>query len=100
MDYDALDMPHLRRQIGLVAQHVLLRSGTIWDNLVFGNDDIAAAEALETSRIAGVHDFVEMLPKGYETPVERAATPAFLRVEAATGHRPRADAAACRPDLR
>jgi len=69
VEYDTLDLVELRRNIGLVAQHVLLWPGTIWENLVYGNEGVQDAEAREVSRLAGVQDFVETLPKGYDTVV-------------------------------
>ena len=99
VDYEALDIQHLRRQIGLVAQHALLRSGTIWDNLVFGNEDITAAEALNPAAFRASTTLSRCCRRATRRRV-REQHPALRRAEAATGYRPSADAAACRPDLR
>jgi ABC-type multidrug transport system fused ATPase/permease subunit len=59
----------LRSQMGLVAQDPFLFAGTIADNIRFGNrgSDKPAIEA--AARMANVHEFVEMLPEGYDTAI-------------------------------
>ena len=57
----------LRRRIGYVSQSTLLLSGTIMDNLRYGNPD-APREAVErAAETAGIADFIAGLPQGYET---------------------------------
>lgn len=62
----------LRRKIGLVPQQVELFSGTIADNIRWGDalaDDAAVREA---ARIAQAAEFIERMPEGYASPVERS----------------------------
>jgi ABC-type multidrug transport system fused ATPase/permease subunit len=65
----------LRSQLGIVPQESFLFSGTIRDNIAFGADDDAPAEAIEeAARAVGAHEFIERLPDGYDTEVgERGA---------------------------
>jgi len=65
----------LREQISLVLQESLLFSGTIRENLVFGQPDATDEEVVAAARAAHADEFIQRLPEGYETPVaERANT--------------------------
>ncbi len=59
----------LRQRIGYVAQSTLLLSGTILDNLRYGNPDATQAAVERAARVAGIHDFIARLPEGYDAPV-------------------------------
>jgi len=63
------ELASLRQRIGYVSQSTLLLSGTILDNLRYGNPDAAQAQVEQACRTAGIHDFVAGLPEGYESPV-------------------------------
>ncbi|MFN2269414.1 MAG: ABC transporter ATP-binding protein [Anaerolineae bacterium] len=63
------ELASLRQRIGYVSQSTLLLSGTILDNLCYGNPDAAQAQVEQACRTAGIHDFVASLPEGYESPV-------------------------------
>jgi subfamily B ATP-binding cassette protein MsbA len=67
--YDArdLNLRSLRSQIGMVAQETLLFSGTARENLMYGRPDASEDEMIEAARAARVHEFIEMLPEGYDT---------------------------------
>jgi ABC-type multidrug transport system fused ATPase/permease subunit len=57
----------LREQIAIVLQDPLLMSGTISDNIRYGRLDASEAEVLAAAKAAYVDDFVQKLPRGYET---------------------------------
>lgn len=57
----------LRDQISMVLQEPLLFSGTIADNILYGRLDASMDDVQAAARAAGAHDFIERLPKGYET---------------------------------
>ena len=61
--------PALRGAFGLVMQDVRLFSGTIAENLRWGNPDATQEDLERAARIAQAHDFIMALPKGYETDV-------------------------------
>ena len=61
----------LRGQIGMVLQKNTLFSGTIRDNLRWGNPDATEEEIIEVSKAAQAHDFVSSFPNGYDTWVEQ-----------------------------
>jgi ATP-binding cassette subfamily B protein len=65
----------LRKQIGVVLQDVFLFSGTIRENIAFGKPDASMDEIVQAAKSARIHEFIESLPYGYETPVgERGVT--------------------------
>lgn len=57
----------LRRQIGLVLQETWLFKGTVQDNIAYAKDDATLEEVMEAAKSAYVDDFIEKLPKGYQT---------------------------------
>lgn len=68
-DVDIRDMTRfsLRKNIGIVAQDVFLFSGTIYDNIIYGNFDATMDEVIEASKKANIHDFIMSLDDGYNT---------------------------------
>lgn len=65
----------LREQISLVLQDSLLLSGTIRDNITFGQADATDEEISTAARIANADEFIRRLPEGYDTRVgERGTT--------------------------
>ncbi len=65
----------LRSQVGIVLQHTFLFGASIRENISYGRPDAGMDEVIRCARIAQLHDFVQSLPLGYETPVgERGVT--------------------------
>jgi ABC-type multidrug transport system fused ATPase/permease subunit len=52
-----------------VSQKTLLLSGTIMDNLRYGNPEASQEQVIQASKAAGIHDFIAGLPEGYDAPV-------------------------------
>jgi ABC-type multidrug transport system fused ATPase/permease subunit len=67
--YDRLDLPTLRRQIGVVMQHPELFAGTVIENITYGEPEASLAEVREAARLALADGFIEALPQGYDTPI-------------------------------
>jgi ABC-type multidrug transport system fused ATPase/permease subunit len=59
----------LRSQLGVVPQEGFLFSGTIRDNIAFGNPDAGDEEVRAAARAVGAHEFIERLPEAYDTEV-------------------------------
>lgn len=57
----------LRRQIGIVPQENLLFSGTIAQNIAFGQTEFNLKDVQEAAEIANAHQFITQLPEGYQT---------------------------------
>ena len=69
MDVRKVRLADLRRYIGIVPQETFLFSATVRENIAFGRPDASQAEIEAVARQAQAHDFIMMLPKGYETRV-------------------------------
>ncbi len=57
----------LRSQVGVVLQEPFLFSGSIRQNIAFGNPDLGMAKIVEAARLAAIHDEIAAMPMGYET---------------------------------
>lgn len=57
----------LRRSIGMVLQDVFLFTGTIKENIKYGNPNATDEDVINACKLANAHDFIMMLPNGYDT---------------------------------
>jgi ABC-type multidrug transport system fused ATPase/permease subunit len=73
VDVRSVTQSSLHRQIGLVPQDSFLFSGTIADNIRFGNPDASAEAVEQAARLANAHDFIAAKPDGYQTRVQESA---------------------------
>lgn len=73
MDLRDIDLDHLRANIGVVPQENFLFSGTIRDNISAARPNASFDKIVEMAQLAGAEEFIERLPKGYETVVEEGA---------------------------
>jgi len=71
VDVRRYDMESLRDQVSVVLQKNTLFSGTILDNLRWGNPDATDEECMEVCRAACADEFIDRLPDGYHTRIER-----------------------------
>jgi subfamily B ATP-binding cassette protein MsbA len=70
--WDGIDLTEarissLRNQIALVTQETVLFNDTVRHNIAYGRPEAAEAEIVEAARIAFAHDFIQEMPKGYDT---------------------------------
>ncbi len=57
----------LRRSLGVVLQETNLFTGTVMENIRYGKLDATDEECIQAAKLANAHDFIERLPKGYQT---------------------------------
>ena len=69
IDLRELSLADLRRSIVMIPQEGFLFSGTIRENILFGQPDATDEEVVRACTRLGIHDFVMSLPGGYDTPV-------------------------------
>ncbi|MFB1083137.1 ABC transporter ATP-binding protein [Jeotgalibacillus sp. JSM ZJ347] len=62
-----MTLKHLRNQIGFVPQEAMLFTGTIQENIKWGNEHATFEEVQEAAKRAQIHDTIMSLPKQYET---------------------------------
>jgi ATP-binding cassette, subfamily B, bacterial len=67
--YDQLDLPALRRDVGVVMQRPSLFAGTIAENIGYGHTGISRDDIEAASRLALAHEFIVALPHGYDTEI-------------------------------
>lgn len=70
--YDDIDIKDikkddLRKTLGIVLQDTHLFTGTIKDNIRFGDPKATDEEVIKAAKIANAHSFIKRLPKGYDT---------------------------------
>lgn len=66
-DIRDIDTASIRNQIGYVPQEIFLFSGTIRENITLHNPSASFEEIIEAAKKSGAHDFIEKLPKRYDT---------------------------------
>ena len=74
VDVREYDIEALRNSVAMVLQKNLLFSGTIKENLRWGNENATDEELIEACRLAQADDFVRAFPDGYDTKIEQGGT--------------------------
>jgi len=74
--YDSreIDLVHLRTSTGVVLQDNFLFRGTVRENIAAAKPDASIEEIMEVARIAGAEEFIERLPRGFDTMLEENAS--------------------------
>jgi ATP-binding cassette subfamily B protein len=68
-DVREIDIDILRSAISIVLQETILFSGTIKENILWGNEFATDEEVIEIAKIAQAHDFIMSFPDGYDTQI-------------------------------
>lgn len=68
-DIKGLTQESLRKAVGMVLQDNFLFSGSVRDNILFGNPNASEKEIISAAQAANAHDFIDQLPQGYDTEV-------------------------------
>ena len=66
-DVRDVTLASLRSQIGIVTQETVLFNDTLRNNIAYGQPHVSQKEVEEAARAALAHDFIQVLPEGYET---------------------------------
>lgn len=74
MDLREIDLQHLRTNIGVVAQENFLFSGSIRENIGIAKPHATFSEIVRVAQLAGAEEFIERLPRGYDTQLSEGAT--------------------------
>ncbi len=73
-DVREYDLDTLRGSVAMVLQKNLLFSGSIKDNLRWGNENATDEEMIQACKLAQAHDFISSFPDGYDTMIEQGGT--------------------------
>lgn len=74
VDVKEYDLDVLRTQVSMVLQNNVLFSGTIKDNLRWGNPNASDEEMLQACRLAQADEFIQRFPDGYDTHIEQGGS--------------------------
>lgn len=73
-DVREYDLQVLRNEVAMVLQKNILFSGTIKDNLRWGNKEATDEEMIRVCKLAQAHEFIERFPDGYDTYIEQGGS--------------------------
>ncbi|MBR5970574.1 MAG: ABC transporter ATP-binding protein [Lachnospiraceae bacterium] len=73
-DVRAYDLTVLRNAVSVVLQNNVLFSGTIYENLRWGDENATEEECKHAARLACADEFITEMPEGYETRIEQGGT--------------------------
>ena len=74
VDVRKYDLESLRNAVAMVLQKNVLFSGTIKDNLRWGNENATDEEMIEACKLSCADDFIQAMPEGYDTFIEQGGT--------------------------
>ena len=74
LDVREYDLDVLRQEVAMVLQKNVLFSGTIKENLRWGNENATDEEIIHACKLACAHDFVSAFPDGYDTYIEQGGS--------------------------
>jgi ATP-binding cassette subfamily B protein len=72
-DAREIDLVHLRNSLGIVLQDSFLFRGTVRENIACAKRDATFADVAEAAKLAGADEFIERLPRGFDTMLEEDA---------------------------
>lgn len=67
VDINTVSRKSLRQNVGMVLQDTWLKSGTIRENIVFGNENVTDEQVIEAAKKSHAHSFIKKLHNGYDT---------------------------------
>lgn len=73
VDIREIDLPHLRQNIGVVLQENFLFQGSVRDNIAMAKPSASFQEVVDAARLSGASEFIEKLPRSFETMIEEGA---------------------------
>jgi len=73
-DLREIDVDHLRSSLGVAPQECFLFSGTIRDSIAAAKPDASFEDIVYAARLAGAEEFIDHLPRGYETYIQEGST--------------------------
>ena len=74
IDIRELDKVHLRRNLGVVLQENYFFSGTVRENIALAKQNASLEEIIYAAQLAGADEFIQKLPKGYDSMLEENAS--------------------------
>src|SRR5690606_34065538 len=72
-DLREIDLAHLRKSVGVVLQDNFLFRGTVRENIAAAKPDATFEQVVRAAKLAGADEFIEQLPRGFDTMIEENA---------------------------
>jgi len=72
-DLREMNLHHLRANLGVVLPENFLFAGTVRQNIAIARPDASLQQIVRAAQLAGAEEFIERLPRGYETPLQEGA---------------------------
>ncbi|OCA89508.1 ABC transporter ATP-binding protein [Bacillus sp. FJAT-27986] len=69
-----LELVDLRNRIGLVPQKAVLFTGTVKENILYGNENASDEEVIHAAKVAQAYDFVSNMKEGFDSPISQGGT--------------------------
>ena len=69
VDIRRFDLEEVKRHVGTVLQENAMYNETVAENIAYGNPDAAKGEIVRAAKQVHAHEFIEKLPKGYDTTI-------------------------------
>ena len=73
IDLQSINLRHLRSSLGVVLQDNFLFRGSIRESILDSRPGLTEADAIYAARLAGADEFIERLPRGYDTQIEEGS---------------------------
>ncbi len=73
-DIRDISLASLRRNVGIVLQESVTFSGTIFENIAYGNDEATEEQVVNAAKLANIHEFIMELEDGYQTKVDNGSS--------------------------
>ncbi len=74
VDIKDMTLKHLRDKIGFVPQKAVLFTGSVKENIYFGNEDSTDEEVLHAARVAQAYDFVSKMQEGFDSTISQGGS--------------------------
>ena len=74
IDTSTINRESVREMFGMVLQDTMLFSGTVYDNIAYGNPHATREEVMQAAKNAHIDTFIDALPDGYDTQINEDST--------------------------
>lgn len=74
ININELELEDLRSRIGFVPQKAVLFTGTVKENILYGNENASDEDVIHAAKIAQAYDFISNMKEGFDSPIAQGGT--------------------------